>query len=286
MHAHCPHNSPSHVCRLTGKQRTAKDSFLRTESHWIKDLAINEMSNLSRIGLLFTELLLKTLTHMQDEPITVGNCIHTLCLLSSTAETGGKIRNLKGVDIIMKLLPRQFPEKRGETTPRETLTLFNKNLRLTLRTLRHLTGPDLNYLHYPRLDTEVNLRRVFDTLQVWMGDETSKSLTLQVLHNMIRVPDEAGDPTQQDTPTLLDPNSDIHPNWNSIRNDRTGYNGTSALVPLYRLETESHKIERTIPNLQLQPSQHHTTQALGMEIFQAQMHLSKTRSKCTSRRPV
>jgi len=102
-----------------------------------------------------------------------------------------------------------------------------------------------------------------------MGDETSKGLTLQVLHNMSRVPDEAGDPTQQDTSTLLEPNSDIHPNWNSVRNDRTGYNGTSAPVPLFRLETESHKIERTIRNLQHQPSQHHTTQALEMAILQA-----------------
>jgi len=110
---------------------------------------------------------------------------------------------------------------------------------------------------------------VFDTLQVWMADETSKGLTLQVLHNMSRVPDETRDPTQQDTPTLLDLNSDIHPNWNSMRNDQTRYTGTSALVLLYRLETESHKIERTIRNLQHQPSQHHSTQVLGMAILQA-----------------
>jgi len=217
MHAHLPHSSPSHICRLTGKEITARDGL--TGSHWIRELAINEMSNWSRISLLCTQLLLKTLTHMQDEPITFGNCIHTLCLLSSSAETGGKIRDLKGVDIIMKLLPRQFPEKRGEATPHESLTLYNKNLRLTLRTLRHLTEPDLNYLHYPRLDTEANLRRVFDTLQVWMGDGTSKGLTLQVLHNISRVSDETGDPTLQVTPTILDPNTDINPNWNRLRND-------------------------------------------------------------------
>ena len=98
-----------------------------------------------------------------------------------------------------------------------------------------------------------------------MGNETSKGLTLQNLHNMSRVPDEAGDPTQQDTPTLLDPNSDIHPNWNSLRNDRM----TRVLVLLYRLETESHKIEQTIQSLQHQPSQHHTTQALGMATLEA-----------------
>jgi len=122
MHAHVPHSSLSHVCRLTGKEIIARDSFLLTGSHWITELAINEMSNWSRISLLCTELLLKTLTHMQDEPIAFGNCMHTLCLLSSSAETGGKIRDLKGVDIIMKLLPRQFKEKRGETTPHESLT--------------------------------------------------------------------------------------------------------------------------------------------------------------------
>ena len=54
-----------------------------------------------------------------------------------------------------------------------------------------------------------------------------------------------------------------------MRNDLTGYTGTSALVLLYRLETESHKIERTIRTLQHQPLQHHTTQVLEMKILQA-----------------
>ena len=45
--------------------------------------------------------------------------------------------------------------------------------------------------------------------------------------------------------------------------------GTRALALLYRLETESHKIERTIRSLQRQPSQHHTTQVLGMATFGA-----------------
>jgi len=97
MHAHCPHNSPSHVCHLTRLHRTARDSFLRTGSHWIRDFAIIDMSNLSRIGLLCTELLLRILTHMRDEPIFAGHCLHTLCLLSSTAETGGRIRDLRGL---------------------------------------------------------------------------------------------------------------------------------------------------------------------------------------------
>jgi len=102
-----------------------------------------------------------------------------------------------------------------------------------------------------------------------MGDEMSKGLTLQVLYNISRVSNETGDPTQQDTPTLLDPGIDIDPNWNRMRNDPTGHTGTSALGLLYSLETESHKIERTIRTLQYQPSQHHTTQVLGMKILQA-----------------
>jgi len=135
-------------------------------------LAINEMSNWSRINHLSTELLLKTLTHMQDDPITFGNCIHTLCLPSSTAGTGGKIRDLEGAEIIMKFLPRQFPEKRGEATPQKSRTLYNKKIRFALRTLRNLTETDLNNPYCPWVDTGANLRRVFDTLQAWMGDET------------------------------------------------------------------------------------------------------------------
>jgi len=168
----------------------------------------------------------------------------------------------------MKLLPQQFQDKKGEATPQEIANLYNKNLRLTLRTLRNLTGPNLNLPHWPRLDTETNLRRVIDTLQVWMGDETSKGLTLQVLHNLSRVPDEEGEPTQQGTPTLQDPNSDIHPTWKGERNDRTGDTGTSPAL-LHRLETESRKIERTIRSLQHLPSQHHMTQMLGMATLEA-----------------
>jgi len=179
IHGNLPYNPFPFLCRLTDKQKIYRESFVPTGSAWIKELAINEVSNWSRISHLCTELLLLTLTHMQDDPIIFGNCIHTLCLLSSTTETGGKIRDLEGTDVILKLLPRQFPEKRGETTPQKSLTLYNHNLGLILRTLRHLTEPNLNYLYYPRLDTGANLRRVFDTLQAWMGDETSKGLTLQ-----------------------------------------------------------------------------------------------------------
>jgi len=166
----------------------------------------------------------------------------------------------------MKLLPHQFQDTRGDATPQDTINIHNKNLRFTLRTLRNLTGPNLNLPHRPRLDTGANLLRVFDTLQVWMGDETSKGLTLQVLLNLSRVPDEEGEPTQQDLPTPQDSNSDMCPIWKGGRSDQTGKTG-SPLAFLHRLETNTHKIERTIRRLQHLPSQHHTTHMLGMTVL-------------------
>jgi len=72
--------------------------FLQTGSTWLRDLAIDNMSNWSRISLLATEIILNTMAHRQDDPITYGNCIHVLCLLSSTERTGSRIRDLGGVD--------------------------------------------------------------------------------------------------------------------------------------------------------------------------------------------
>jgi len=171
---------------------------------------------------------------------------------------GGRIRNLAGADTIMELLPHQFPDKRGDATLQDTTNLHNKNLRFTLRTLRNLTGPNLNLLHCPRLDTGANLLRVFDTLQVWIWDETSKGLTLQVLLNLSRIPEEEGEPIQQDLPTPQDSNSDMYPTGKGGRNDWTGKTG-NPLAFLHRLETDTHKIERTIWSLQHLPSKHHTT---------------------------
>ena len=102
------------------------------------------MSNWSLINQLTTELNLNIMAHRQDDPITLGNYMNTLCFLRSTDEIGGKIRRLGGVETIIKLLPRQFSEKRGENAPQSTWTLNNNNLRFTLRTLRHLTEPDIN----------------------------------------------------------------------------------------------------------------------------------------------
>ena len=64
---------------------------------------------------------------------------------------------------------------------------------------------------------------MFDTLQAWMGDETTKGLTLQVLYNMIRESDETGDPAQQDTSSHLDSETDIDPNRNRKREDLKGH---------------------------------------------------------------
>jgi len=130
------------------------------------------------------------MAHRQDDPITLGNCMHTLCLLSSTDEIGGKIRGLGGVGKIIKLLPRQFSETRREDSPQSTWTLNNNILRSTLRTLRYLTEPDINNPYYPRIGTEANLRMVLGTLRAWGGDETSQGVTLQVLYNLMREADK------------------------------------------------------------------------------------------------
>jgi len=65
--------------------------FLQTGSTWLRELAMDNMSNWSRISLLTTEIILNTMAHRQDDPTTFGNCIHILCLLSLTEETGGRI---------------------------------------------------------------------------------------------------------------------------------------------------------------------------------------------------
>jgi len=170
-----------------------KASFLRTGSTWLRDLAIDKMSNWSRISLLTTEIILNTMAFTQDDPITYGNCIHVLCLLSSDKRTGSRIRELGGRDEIMDFLPRQFPVIRGKDTPLHTSTLHNSNLRFTLRTLRHLTDPEDDDLHETRTNMSTNLKRVFDTLQAWMRDERTQGLTFQVLYNLIRESDKTKD---------------------------------------------------------------------------------------------
>jgi len=210
------------------------------------------------------------MAHRQDDPITFGNCIHILCLLSSTEETGGKIRGLGGAGKIMKLLPGQFPDKRGEAIPQSTCTLHNNNLRFTLRTLRHLTEPDLNDPYYPRIGTGDNLRRVLDTLQAWGGDETSKGLTLEVLYNLMRESDRTGDTARQNTSSHPDAEIDTGPYRNRSREDPEGDRTiTRAQDLLYRLEIETHRVERVTRTLQNQPSQHHITQEMGTRILQA-----------------
>ena len=143
----------------------------------------------------------------------------------------------------MKLLPRQFPEKKWEATPQNTCTPLNNNLRFTLRTLRHLTEPDFND-PYSRIGTAANLRRVLDTLQTWMGDETSKGLTFQVLYNLIKDSDRMGDPAQQGTSSHPGAETDLDPNRNRLKEDLDSDRTIArAQVLLYRLEIESHRIE-------------------------------------------
>jgi len=266
LHAYCFHDPPAHICRLSGPQKSDRDSFVRTGCQWIRDLAIVDMSNLHRIGLLCTKPLLGSLTHMREEPTTFGHCIHTLCSLSSSIVTADWIRDLEGVDTIMALLPLQFQDKRAEATPQHTINLHNRNLRFTLRTLRNLTEPNGNQPHGPRLGTGANLVRVLDTLQAWMGDETSKGLTFQVLLNLSGIFNEKRDPIYRNPTTPQLSSSETYPTRKMVLRDQTGTPG-NPLAFLHRLEADTHKIERTIRSLQHLPSQHHTTQMLGMTVL-------------------
>ena len=174
IHTYFP-DSPSHVCCLSDSQKKDRDCFIRSGCHWMCDLATGDMSNLHRIGLLCTKPLLRILSHMRDDTITIGHCIHILCLLSSSMTTGDMIRDLEGVDIIMAILPIQFTEKIRDYLHNDAIHLHNKNLRFTLRTLRNLTGPNRNHSHGTRMGTGANLLRVFDTLETWMRSEEHTS---------------------------------------------------------------------------------------------------------------
>jgi len=85
-------------------------SFLQVGSHWVREMATDNMSNWSLLNNLTTELILTTMTRRPDDPITFSNYMGTLDLLSSAEEYCGKVRGLGGVETIMSLLPRQFPK--------------------------------------------------------------------------------------------------------------------------------------------------------------------------------
>ena len=224
-------------------------------------MTIDNVCNWSLINQLTTELILNVVIHRQDDPTTLGNRVHILCLLSSTNEFGRKIRGLEGVKKIIKLLPRQFPGKKGEDASYGTWTQSNNNLRLTLRTLRHLTEPDINNPHYPRIGTGANLRGVLGTLRAWGGDDTSKGLTLQVLYNLMREMDKMQDtPQRRPLPRLdISPGeargvtgachaylgTHIDPYLNSTEEGSAEPRPiTQAQGLLYRLETVTHTIEQ------------------------------------------
>jgi len=260
-------------------------SFLQTGSSWLRELTIDSVCNWSLINQLTTELILNVVIHRQDDPTTFGNCIHILCLLSSTDEFECKISGLGRVEKIIKLLPRQFPDKKGEDASYSTWTQSNNNLHLTLRTLRHLTEPDINNPHYPRIGTGANLRGVLGTLRAWGGDDTSKGLTLQVLYNLMREVDEMHN-TPQRRPL---PRPDISPgetrgttgachvylgthiasylNSNAEGSVEPGPI-TQAQGILHGLEMDTHTIETVTRTLLNQPSHHHVAQSMGLRILQ------------------
>jgi len=171
-------------------------SFLQTGSSWLKEITIDSICNWSLIHQLTTELIMNIVTHSQEDPTTLGNRIRLLGLLSSTDEYGRKISGLGGVEKIITILPRPFPKKKGDHALYSSWTQINVNLRLTLRTLRLLTEPDIN-LHHPRTGIGANLKGVLGTLQAWGRNDTTQGLTLQVLHNLMREADEAHDTAQQ-----------------------------------------------------------------------------------------
>ena len=172
------------------------DSFIRTGSAWLKDLAVDNTRNWSRIS---PDTIRNALAFSFDDTTNYGHCIHVLCLLCSEEKTNRIIREDNGIVEISDYLPTQFPIEREKIDLSHTFTLHNTNLRFTLRTLRYLTEPEDDY-PLTRTNRSPNLKKVFDTLQAWMSDETSRGLTLQVLYNLIRGMDttRAHSPTDPD----------------------------------------------------------------------------------------
>jgi len=199
-----------------------RDSFIQTGSAWLRDLAVNNMRNWGGIS---TDTIRNALAFSFDDSITYGNCIHVLCLLCSEEKTSRIIREDKGIEEIIDYLPAQFPGERREVNPPHTLTLHNTNLRLTLRTLRHLTEREDDYLHVSQANRSSNLKKVFHTLsQAWMSDETSRGLTLQVLYNLIRETGITSKPRQQHSPTGLDTRTGLE----TLKEDHTRANRASS----------------------------------------------------------
>jgi len=265
MQRHFGQISLQHTYHPSGGILAESASFLQTGSSWLRELTIDNVSNWSLINRLTTDLILNVMAHKQDDPITLGNCMHTLCLLSSTDEIGGKIRGLGGVEKIIKLLPRRFPEAKREDFPQSTWTLNNNNL---------------------RIGTEANLRMVLGTLRAWGEDETSKGLTLQVLYNLMREADRMHDtPQRRPLPhpdlcpgvvggaagachAYLGTHTDLYLNSTEEGSARPRPI-TRAQGLLYRLETDTHTLEQVTRTLHNQSSRHHVIQSMGLRILQA-----------------
>jgi len=111
---------------------------------------------------------------------------------------------------------------------------------------------------------------VLGTLRAWGGDETSKGLTLQVLHNLMREADKTQDTPQQNPLLHPDIGKDTDLHLNTIGGDSEGPRIITRAQGLqYRLEIETHMIERVTRTLQNHPSHHHITQCMGIRILQA-----------------
>ena len=89
----------------------------------------------------------------------------------------------------------------------------------------------------------------------------------------MRESDKTVDKARQNTSSHPDANNDKDSYRNSAGEDPEGYRIiTRAQDLLYKLEIETHRIERVTRTLQNQPSHHHITQGMGIRILQLKSH--------------
>jgi len=229
-------------------------------------MAIDNMSNWSLLNKLITELILATMALRQDDPITSSDCMGTLYLLSAAVEYCGKIRGLGRAEKRMSLLPRQFPKEVGGKISEKTRAQTNNHYRFNLRTLRHLTEPEINKSYNPRTSTGTNLRAILVALNGWGGDETTKGLAFQVIHNMMQ---ELDDTSAQAPSPRYDGQGNTNPTLIKTRGAVLGPKITTrAQGQLYVLETETHAIERAIQTICNHSTQHYIALSMGIKILQ------------------
>jgi len=113
------------------------------------------------------------------------------------------------------------------------------------------------------------MRVALGALPAWGGDETTKGLIFQVLYNLIREVDDTHDTPHQGPSLHPDKGESTDLHLDNIGGGLRGPNTiTRAQGLLYRLETETHTIERAIRTLYNRPSHNHVTQRTGIRTLQ------------------